>query len=134
MTRRGEKLRRVQPSKGMNAVDQRLDHLAVCGVGPAAYGSQVLARSFPCRKPQWLSPRHISVSFDFVARDPKQCVMPKSFDVMNHQRNRLALFLDPGPLHQFQQGLFSPWSNLQAQVFFLQTCGFGAAFLVALLG
>ncbi|MNC77415.1 hypothetical protein D3C75_1293680 [compost metagenome] len=74
------------------------------------------------------------MTLDFVARDPEKRVMPERFDVMNHQRHRLALFLDPGPLHQFQQGLFSPWSNLQAQVFFLQTCGFGAPLLVALLG
>ncbi|MNR58440.1 hypothetical protein D3C85_1794400 [compost metagenome] len=68
-----------------------------------------------------------------MARDPEQGMMAESFDVMNHQRHRLALFLDPGPLHQFQQGLFSPWSNLQAQVFFLQLGGFGAALLVARL-
>ncbi|MNJ76037.1 hypothetical protein D3C77_732360 [compost metagenome] len=52
---------------------------------------------------------------------------------MNHQRHRLALFLDPGPLHQFQQGLLSPWSNLQTQVFLLHLGALGAALLVALL-
>lgn len=50
--RRGEKLRRMQPVQGMNAVDQRLDHLAVSGVGPSANRLQVLACSLPGRKPQ----------------------------------------------------------------------------------
>jgi len=67
-----------------------------------------------------------------VARDPEQCVVPERFDVMNHQRQRLALFFDPGPFHQLQEGLLSSWSNLQAQVFFLQLCRFLSPAPVAL--
>ncbi|MCY1456601.1 hypothetical protein D9M71_738320 [compost metagenome] len=51
---------------------------------------------------------------------------------MNHQRHRLALFLDSSPVHQLKQRLFSPWSNLQAQVFFLHLRGLLAPAPVAL--
>lgn len=47
MPRRGEKSRRVQLPQGVDAMDQRLDHLAVGSVSPTADRPQVLAGSRP---------------------------------------------------------------------------------------
>ena len=67
------------------------------------------------------SQRHSSGYLDFVSRHLKQrqrTTRAKSMEMVNHQRDRLALFLDAAPGHKLSKGLARSGQAVKPDLYF----------------